>query len=71
MGVTRCPQAYRYNAQDDTLRCRKMAYPNDCCGNVKFCRITSHWENTDDWKRCPMLKIQKTAEGENKNGTQV
>jgi hypothetical protein len=42
-----------------------MGYPNDCCGNVKFCRITNHWENTDGWKRCPMLKY-KTAE-EKKN----
>lgn len=65
MAVTRCPQAYRHDAQDDTLRCRKMGYPNDCCGNVKFCRITNHWENTDGWKRCPMLKY-KTAE-EKKN----
>lgn len=59
MAVTRCPNAYRHDTQDDTLRCRKMQYPNDCCAFVKFCRMTDHWENTNGWNDCPMLKARK------------
>lgn len=68
MAVTRCPHAYRYNAQDDTLRCRLMKYPNDCCAHVKFCRATGHWENSEFWVKCPLLKKIKDLEGEKKNG---
>lgn len=65
MAVTRCPQAYRRSPQDDTLRCRKMGYPSDCCAHVKYCRMTNHWENTEHWKQCPLLK-NKTAEEKEK-----
>ena len=70
MAVTRCPMAYRKCPQDDTLRCKKMGYPNDCCAHTKFCRATGHWENSEFWAKCPLLN-KKTAE-ENENGrTQV
>jgi hypothetical protein len=62
MAVTRCPKAYKVGAQDDTLRCRIMGYPNDCCAHTKFCRRTMHWENSEYWAQCPLLK-KLTAEG--------
>ena len=62
MAVTRCPKAYKVGAQDDTLRCRIMGYPNDCCAHTKFCRRTMHWENSEYWEQCPLLK-KLTAEG--------
>lgn len=62
MAVTRCPKAYKVSAQDDTLRCRIMGYPNDCCAHTKFCRRTMHWENSEYWVQCPLLK-KLTAEG--------
>lgn len=65
MSGPRCPHAYRQGAQDDTMRCKKMEYPNNCCAHVKYCRRTNHWENSEAWPMCPMLKI-KTAGG-NKN----
>ena len=62
MAVTSCPKAYKVGAQDDTLRCRIMGYPNDCCAHTKFCRRTMHWENSEYWAQCPLLK-KLTAEG--------
>lgn len=67
----RCPHAYRHDPQDDTLRCREMGYPNDCCAHVKFCRMTMHWENSEYWDKCPLLKYHKNLEGERNDGKQV
>lgn len=68
--MARCPHAYRKNSADDTLRCKKMGYPNDVCAHTKYCRMTGHWENSDLWAKCPLLKL-KPEEGSKKDGNQV
>ena len=69
--MARCPNAYRKNSADDTLRCKLMSYPNDVCAHTKYCRMTGHWENSDQWARCPLLNIKKPAEGSKNDGKQV
>ena len=54
-----CEYSYKRNGGDDTVRC-KMLNPNgDCCAYVKFCRITGHWVNGDNYKNCPVRKTGK------------
>ena len=36
------------------MRCTLLNKNGDCCGNVKFCRMTRHWENNDQYKNCPV-----------------
>lgn len=68
----RCEHAYKCD-RDDTVRCKLMRPPNDCCGFVKFCRMTGHWENNDSFPHCVIRKNQRlqSLKGENKNGNQV
>jgi hypothetical protein len=68
--VAQCEFSYKKDA-DDTVRCRLMNGNGDCCGNVKFCRITRHWENTDVYKACPVRKRGIELEREKENGKQV
>lgn len=56
---------------DDTVRCRALPDAANCCGNVKFCRITGRWENNEQFKDCPIRKKQRNLNGGNKNGKQV
>lgn len=61
-----CESAYkRYG--DDTMRCKRMEYPDDCCAHVKFCRVTGHWENSDGYTACP-LRNKSDLKGEKENG---
>lgn len=69
MAEGRCPHAYRHDAQDDTLRCKKMGYPNDCCAHTKFCRKTMHWENSEYWDKCPLIHTKSVEE--KKHGKQI
>lgn len=65
-----CEFAYK-KGNDDTVRC-KMLNPNgDCCGCVKFCRLTGKWENSNSWKTCLVRKRGLELEGEKKNGKPV
>ena len=65
----RCEHAYK-NHGDDTLRCRAMGGSGNCCGYVKFCRLTGHWEKSDAWNSCALRKRlniqQESLKGENK-----
>ena len=56
---------------DDTVRCRALPESGNCCGHVKFCRITGRWENSEMFKNCIVRKKQKDLNGGNKNGKQV
>lgn len=65
-----CEFSYKKGA-DDTVRCRLLNANGDCCGNVKFCRMTGKWENSDGFKNCPVRKHGIELEGERKNGKPV
>lgn len=51
----RCEHAYKAPG-DDTLRCRGMGGSGNCCGYIKFCRLTGHWENSESWHQCALRK---------------
>ena len=50
-----CEFSYKHGA-DDTVRCKKLNGGGDCCGCVKFCHVSGHWENSDTYKNCPIRK---------------
>lgn len=70
MPMAQCEFSYKRGA-DDTVRCTLLNRNGDCCGNVKFCRMTNHWENSGDWEKCPIRKRGIELEKEKKNGKQV
>jgi len=63
-----CEFSYRKNGNDDTVRCKLLNPNGDCCGNVKFCRQTGHWENTRDYARCPIRAKGNELKEELKRG---
>lgn len=65
-----CEFAYKKGG-DDTVRCKLMNPNGDCCGYVKFCRLTGKWENSNNWKTCLYRKRGIELEGEKKNGKPV
>ena len=69
MEMAQCEFSYKKNGNDDTVRCRLLNSNGDCCGNVKFCRITRHWENSGNYKDCPIRRrgLEQLRE-EKKNG---
>lgn len=68
--MPQCKYAFK-RGNDDTVRCKLLSENGNCCGNVKFCRVTGHWENRDTWKNCPIKKHHESLGGEKKNGQQV
>lgn len=66
-----CEFSYKKNGADDTVRCTLLHKNGDCCGNVKFCRLTGHWENSENYERCPVRKRGIELEKEKKDGKQV
>lgn len=52
--MAHCEFSYKKGGSDDTVRCTLLNKNGDCCGNVKFCRMTRHWENSDQFKNCPV-----------------
>lgn len=66
-----CEYAFKRGA-DDTVRCKLLPENSNCCGNVKYCRMTGHWENRDTYKECPIRRKQlQNLNGGNKDGKQV
>ncbi len=65
-----CEYAFKKGG-DDTVRCKALPENSNCCGNVKFCRITGRWENRDIYKSCPIRRKMMNLGGETKNGKQV
>lgn len=66
-----CKCAYRKRG-DDTLRCKAMQYPNDCCAHVKFCPMTGHWENSEYAENCPLIQnYEKNLKERYSDGKQV
>lgn len=64
----RCEHAYKARG-DDTLRCRGMGGSGNCCGYIKFCRLTGHWENSENWQQCALrkrLNNQENLKGDEK-----
>lgn len=51
-----CEYAYKKNGNDDTVRCKRLNPNADCCGNVKFCRMTGRWTNSDNYESCPIRR---------------
>lgn len=66
-----CEFAYKKNGNDDTVRCRLLSPSGDCCGNVKFCRMTGHWENSGNYKGCPIRKTGITQGKGKENGRSI
>ena len=66
--MAQCEFSYKKTGADDTVRCKLMGGNGDCCGNVKFCRMTRHWENTNDYKNCPVRLRGLELKEEKKNG---
>lgn len=64
-----CECSYKVRG-DDTVRCRRMGYPNDCCAHVKYCQRTRHWELSEYAANCPLRK-QKDLRGDKNDGKQV
>jgi hypothetical protein len=70
MPMAQCEFSYKRNG-DDTVRCQLLNRNGDCCGNVKFCRMTNHWENNSGWERCPIRLRGIELGKEKKDGKQV
>lgn len=68
--MPKCEFAFK-DGGDDTVRCKLLSPNGNCCGNVKFCRMSGRWENNDGWKKCPVRKRGLELEGEKKNGKPV
>lgn len=66
--MAQCEFSYKKNGRDDTVRCRLMSINGDCCGNVKFCQMTRHWENDKNYKNCPIRLRGIGLKEEKKNG---
>lgn len=67
--MAQCEFSYKKSGGDDTVRCKLLNPNGDCCGCVKFCRMTRHWENNDTYKNCPIRrKGQRELREEKKNG---
>lgn len=66
--MAQCEFSYKKGGGDDTVRCKLMSGNGDCCCNVKFCRQTWHWENTKDYKDCPVRRRGIELKEESKNG---
>lgn len=66
-----CEYAYKKNGNDDTVRCKLLNPMSDCCGNVKFCRMTGHWENRENYRQCPIRRRGKELGRKNENGKPV
>lgn len=63
--MARCEFSYKKVGNDDTVRCRLLHPNGDCCGNVKFCRTTGHWENTENYETCPVRRRGQELQGGN------
>ena len=66
-----CEYAYKKNGNDDTVRCKLLNPMSDCCGNVKFCRMTGHWINRDTYKSCPIRKTGIASGKGKENGRNI
>jgi len=69
--VAACEFGFKKGGGDDTLRCKILDPMSNCCVHVKFCRMTGHWENSDQYKECPMRKKGKKEGKDQKNGRTV
>ena len=65
--MAQCEFSYKKGA-DDTVRCKMLSPNGDCCGCVKFCRMTRHWENSESYTNCPIRKRGMELKKEDKNG---
>ena len=66
--MAQCEFSYKKNGNDDTVRCKLLNPNGDCCGNVKFCQKTRHWENSAEWQQCPIRRKGLELAEERKNG---
>ena len=66
--MPQCEFLYKKNGNDDTVRCKLLNPNGDCCGNVKFCRMTGRWENSKNYANCPIRTKGRELKEDLKSG---